>query len=35
MDSPLSHEVLVVVNLPSPLQSKAMLKSLESNWQDK
>ena len=34
VDSPLSREVLVVVNSPSPLQSKAILKSLESNWRD-
>ena len=34
VDSPLSREVPIAVNLPSLLRSKAMLKSLESNWQD-
>ena len=34
MDSPPSREVLVAVNLPSPLRGKAMVKSSQSNWRD-
>ena len=34
VDSPPSREVLVAVNLPSPLRRKAMVKSSQSNWRD-
>ena len=34
VDSPPSREVLVAVNSPSPLQRKAIVKSLQSNWRD-
>ena len=34
VDSPLNRKVPIVVNSPSPLRSKAMLKFLESNKQD-
>ena len=34
VDNPPSREVLVVVNSPSPLRGKAMVKSSQSNWQD-
>ena len=34
VDNLLSREVLVAVNLPSPLRGKAMVKSSQSNWRD-
>ena len=34
VDSPPSRGVPLAVNLPSPLQGKAKLKSLEFNWRD-
>ena len=34
VDSPPSREVVVAVNLPSPLRGKAMVKSSQSNWRD-
>ena len=34
VDSPPSCEVFVVVNSPSPLRRKAIVRSSQSNWQD-